>query len=187
MCFTIGSCRDRFIASSRQSECQGMLKRFINPSKVVDGAKDAMNRFLQTLINGDYNRSPLCYVVYMEVCNKMMQQQAVQAKVQPKRFELFFHIIKTFKLLGALLTDRRVSVFRKFTFLGSIAFLLVILFFPDLLNEAFLSTVLPVIGTVLGVPFDAGVDWMAFGLLMVNFLRFFPEDIVSEHYQRIFS
>ncbi len=117
----------------------------------------------------------------------MVQQQVVQAKVQPKRFELFFHIIKTFKLLGALLTDRRVPVFRKIAFLGSIAFLLVLLFFPDLLNEAFLSTVLPVIGTVIGVPIDAGVDWTAFALLMVNFMRFFPEDIVSEQYQRIFG
>ncbi len=117
----------------------------------------------------------------------MVQQQVIQAKTQPKRFVLFFHIIKTFKLLGALLTDRRVSVFRKLAFLGSIAFLLAILFFPDLLNEAFLSTVLPVVGTVIGVPVDAGVDWTAFALLMVNFMRFFPDDIVAEHYQRIFN
>ena len=117
----------------------------------------------------------------------MIQQQVVQAKLQPKRYELFFHIIKTFKLLGALITDKRVSVLRKFAFLGSIAFLLALLFFPDLVNEAFLSTVLPVVGTVIGVPIDAGVDWTAFALLMVNFMRFFPEDIVSEHYQRIFA
>ncbi|GAC1390448.1 MAG: hypothetical protein NVS4B11_12480 [Ktedonobacteraceae bacterium] len=117
----------------------------------------------------------------------MIQQQVTQAKVQPKRFDIFFHVIKTFKLIGALLVDRRISFFRKLAFLGTIAFLLVLLFFPDLLNEAFLSTVLPVIGTVLGVPIDAGVDWMAFALLMVNFLRFFPEDIVSEHYQQIFG
>ena len=117
----------------------------------------------------------------------MMQQQMVQENVQPKRSQLFFHLIKTLRLLGALLVDRRVPVFRKFAFLGSIVFLLVILFFPDLLNEAFLSTVLPIIGTVLGVPIDAGVDWMAFALLLVNFMRFFPDDIVSEHYQRIFG
>ncbi|GAC1431519.1 MAG: hypothetical protein PVS3B3_26590 [Ktedonobacteraceae bacterium] len=117
----------------------------------------------------------------------MIQQQVIQANIQPKRFELFFHIIKTFKLLGALLTDRRVSVFRKLAFLGSIVFLLVLLFFPDLLNEAFLSAVLPVIGTVIGIPIDAGVDWTAFALLMVNFMRFFPDTVVSEHYQRIFG
>ncbi len=117
----------------------------------------------------------------------MIQQQVVQAKIQPKRYELFFHIIKTFKLLGALIADRRVSALRKLAFLGSIAFLLALLFFPDLINEAFLSTVLPVVGTVIGVPIDAGVDWTAFALLMVNFMRFFPEDIVSEHYQQIFA
>ena len=117
----------------------------------------------------------------------MIQQQVVQAAVQPKRSELFFHLIKTFHLLGALLTDRRVPFFRKLAFLGLIAFFIAILFFPDLLSEAFLSTILPVIGTVLGVPIDAGVDWMAFALLLVNFMRFFPDDIVSEHYQRIFG
>ncbi len=117
----------------------------------------------------------------------MIQQQATQAKAQPKRLDFFFHVIKTLKLIGTLLVDRRVSVFRKLAFLGSIAFLLILLFFPDLLNEAFLSTVLPILGTVLGVPIDAGFDWMAFALLMVNFLHFFPEDIVSEHYQQIFT
>ncbi len=115
----------------------------------------------------------------------MIQQQ--QQVVQPKRFDIFFHAIKTFKLLGALLADRRIPIFRKLAFLGSIGFLLMLLFFPDLLNEAFLSTVLPVIGTVIGVPIDAGVDWTAFALLLVNFLRFFPPDIVSEHYQQIFG
>ncbi len=117
----------------------------------------------------------------------VQQQQVTQVNAQPKRFDIFFHAIKTFKLLGALLVDRRISFFRKFAFLGSIGFLLVLLFFPDLLNEAFLSTVLPVIGTVIGVPVDAGVDWTAFALLIVNFLRFFPSDIVSEHYQQIFG
>ncbi len=117
----------------------------------------------------------------------MMQQQVAQAQVQPKRFELLFHIIKTFRLLGALLTDGRISIFRKFAFLGSIVFLLVILLFPDLLSEGILSAVLPVLGTVLGVPVDAGMDWMAFALLLVNFMRFFPDDVVSEHYVRIFG
>ncbi len=117
----------------------------------------------------------------------MVQQQAAQANIQPKRFDVFFHLIKTFKLIGALLTDRRVSFWRKFAFLGTIVFLLALLLFPDVVNEAFLSTVLPIVGTVIGVPIDAGVDWTAFALLMVNFLRFFPSDIVSEHYQQIFG
>lgn len=117
----------------------------------------------------------------------MMEQQATQANAQPKRFDIFFHVFKTFRLIGALLFDRRVPFLRKFGFLGLIAFLLVVLFFPDLFGEVFLSTVLPIVGTVLGVPIDAGVDWLAFALLLVNFMRFFPESIVSEHYQRIFG
>ncbi len=115
----------------------------------------------------------------------MMQQQATQA--QPKRLDIFFHIFKTFRLVGALLFDRRVPLIRKFAFLGAIVFLLVLLFFPDLLGEVVLSTVLPVVGTVLGVPIDAGMDWIAFALLIVNFLHFFPDDVVSEHYQQIFG
>jgi hypothetical protein len=106
---------------------------------------------------------------------------------RPKRFDVFFHAIKTFKLIGSLMTDGRVPVVRKFLFVGSIAALVIFLFFPDLLSEAFLSAVLPVVGTVLGVPLDAGFDWIAFALVVVSLLRYFPSDIVSEHYMRIFD
>jgi hypothetical protein len=40
---------------------------------------------------------------------------------------------------------------------------------------------------VLGVPLDAGFDWIAFSLVVVNLLRFFPAEILSEHYQQIFG
>ncbi len=117
----------------------------------------------------------------------MMQQRTSQIIAQPKRFVIFFHAIKTFKLIGSLLIDPRVPLLRKLLFLGSIGVLLAILIFPDTLNEVVLSTVLPLVGTVLGVPIDAGMDWIAFALLVVNFLHFFPEDLVSEHYQQIFG
>jgi hypothetical protein len=76
---------------------------------------------------------------------------------------------------------------RKILFVSSIIVLLGILVFPDVFGEAFLSTVLPLLGTVLGIPIDAGFDWLAFALLLVNLLRFFPADIVAEHYQYIFE
>ena len=120
-----------------------------------------------------------------------MHQSTTSASTEsfahPKRFDVFFHVIKTFKLVGALLVDTRISITRKVLFLGSIAALLVILIFPDAVNEIVLSTVLPVVGTVLGVPLDAGFDWVAFSLLVVNLLHFFPAEIISEHYRNIFG
>jgi hypothetical protein len=105
---------------------------------------------------------------------------------RPKRFDVFFHAIKTFKLIGSLLTDSRVPIVRKVFFLGSIGALLAVLVFPDAFNEVVMSTVLPLVGTVLGVPLDAGFDWVAFSLVVVSLLRFFPAEIVSEHYRSIF-
>src|SRR5881398_956733 len=107
-------------------------------------------------------------------------------RLRPRRRDIFLHAGRTFKLVGALMKDRRVALWRKLLFVGSIGGLLVLLFFPDLLNEAFLSAVLPVIGTVAGVPIDAGFDWAAFALVAVNLLKFFPADLVAEHYRNTF-
>jgi hypothetical protein len=115
-----------------------------------------------------------------------MMQQSAKTLEHPKRFEIFFHFIKTGKLIVALFKDRRVSVIRKALFVIAVAVLLAVLFFPDLIDETVLSTVLPIVGTVLGVPLDAGIDWMAFALLGVNLLRIFPPEIVAEHYTNIF-
>ncbi len=116
-----------------------------------------------------------------------MQQQSTNPLAHPKRLDIFLHGIKTFRLLGSLLIDSRIHIIRKLLFIGSIGALLILLFFPDLLSEAFLSIVLPIVGTVLGVPLDAGMDWIAFALLLVNLLRYFPTWIVEEHYGRIFG
>ena len=127
----------------------------------------------------------------------MMQQQMAprgtgRARPQgllllhPKRRDIFLHLGKTLKLIGALVTDRRVPLWRKGLFAATIGGLLLILFFPDAINEVVLSTVLPVVGTVLGMPLDAGFDWVAFALVVVSLLRFFPAELVSEHYRRIF-
>ncbi len=83
--------------------------------------------------------------------------------------------------------DRRISLWRKLFFVGSLGGLLVLLFFPDLFGEFFLSTVLPFIGTVAGVPLDAGFDWMVFALVAVNLFRFFPPELVAEYYRLIFA
>ena len=80
-----------------------------------------------------------------------------------------------------------VPAYRKVLFVVTVAVLLAILAFPDAIGETFLSVVLPLIGTIAGVPIDAGFDWLAFALVAVNLLRYFPADIVSEHYTNIFG
>jgi hypothetical protein len=89
-------------------------------------------------------------------------------------------------LITALLGDSRVALWRKIGFFLLIAFLIVILAFPDIIDEIGLSVILPLIGTILGIPLDAGFDWLVFALLVVSFLRIFPAHIVAEHYSRLF-
>ncbi len=117
----------------------------------------------------------------------MRQQTSTRPFAQPKRRDIFLHGVKTFKLIGALLADPRIALWRKFFFFASMAGLAVVLFFPDAINEVFLSTVLPLVGTVLGVPLDAGFDWVAFALAAIGLLRFFPRELVAEHYEQIFK
>lgn len=109
-----------------------------------------------------------------------------RGRMRPRRIDVFLHGKKTFKLIGALMTDGRVPLWRKALFFGSIASLLVILLFPDAINEFVLTTILPLVGTALGVPLDAGIDWVGFALVVVSLLRFFPADLVAEHYRQIF-
>ncbi len=85
-----------------------------------------------------------------------------------------------------LVADRRVPIWRKLLFFGFVVGLLCLLLFPDALDEVVLSTILPLVGTVLGVPLDAGFDWLAFALAIVSLLHFFPVELVAEHYARIF-
>ena len=113
--------------------------------------------------------------------------QAIYGKrSRPKRLDIFFHLGKTFRLIGELITDPRIPIWRKALFFASIGGLLVILFFPDVLGEFVMSTVLPLAGTVLGIPLDAGFDWVAFALAIVTLLRFFPAPLVAEHYHHVF-
>ncbi|HBE29262.1 MAG TPA: hypothetical protein DDW25_10275 [Ktedonobacter sp.] len=118
----------------------------------------------------------------------MMQSQTYTTRQkQPSRWKIFMHAGKTFKLIRGLMSDRRISLWRKLLFVGSIGALLVLLFFPDLFSETVLSAVFPLIGTVAGVPIDAGFDWMAFAMVALNLFKFFPTELVAEHYQNIFG
>jgi len=109
-----------------------------------------------------------------------------QQRTHPERLEIFLHIVKTGKLIRALVFDQRVPLWRKAFFFSAIGGLLFLLLFPDLLNETVMSIVLPLAGTVLGVPLDAGFDWLAFAIAVVTLFRFFPPELVAEHYRQIF-
>ena len=114
--------------------------------------------------------------------------QAIYGKrSRPRRLDIFFHLGKTFRLIGELLTDARIPLWRKALFIASIGGLLLILLYPDVLGEFVMSTVLPLAGTVLGIPLDAGFDWIAFALAIVSLLRFFPATLVAEHYRQVFQ
>ncbi len=107
--------------------------------------------------------------------------------MHPKRRDIFLHGAKALRLIGSLMTDHRISLWRKAIFSCSVAGLLVILLFPDVLNEALLSIILPIVGTILGVPLNVGFDWVVFSLAVVSLLQFFPAELVSEHYVHIFG
>lgn len=116
-----------------------------------------------------------------------MHRDSSKQRVRPRRIDIFLHAFKTLKLIGALVTDRRVPLWSKLFFAGAIAALLTLLLFPDILDEAVLSAVLPLVGTLLGVPLDAGFDWLAFAMALVSLLHVFPTSLVAEHYGRIFQ
>lgn len=105
----------------------------------------------------------------------------------PGRLQMLLHIGKSFKFIGSLVSDRRIALWRKALFFGAIALLLVVLFFPDLLGEFVMNMVLPLVGTIVGIPLDAGFDWAAFILAIPVLLRLFPADLMAEHYHNIFG
>ncbi len=115
------------------------------------------------------------------------QQLPHSILMHPKRSDTLLHAIKTLKLVGSLMADIRIPLWRKALFFSSIAGLLVLLLFPDILNEALLSVILPIVGTILGVPLGVGFDWVVFALAVVSLLQLFPAELVSEHYMHIFQ
>ncbi|MGB8344459.1 MAG: hypothetical protein WCD86_06225 [Ktedonobacteraceae bacterium] len=115
-----------------------------------------------------------------------IHQDSSKQRGRPRRSDIFLHVFKTLKLIGALVTDRRVPLWSKLLFVSAIAGLLALLLFPDVLDEVVLSAILPLVGTLLGLPLDAGFDWLAFALALVSLLHVFPAPLVAEHYGRIF-
>ena len=101
------------------------------------------------------------------------------------QLSLLLHIRKTALLINAVLHDARVHWLSKSLFLGTLSALVIALLGGDAVGEM-VSNVLPVIGPVLGLPADAGLDWVVFSVAAFNLLKLFPADIVGEHYDRLF-
>ena len=114
------------------------------------------------------------------------QWQQQHAKSQPDRSEAFWHPGKTFKFVGTLLADPRISIFQKALFIIGIGAILSLLFVPDTVAEIILSIAAPIIGTIVGVPLDIGAEWTAIILLLPVLFHIFPDHIKAEHYQHIF-
>jgi hypothetical protein len=104
----------------------------------------------------------------------------------PGRIESLFRAGRTVKLVNSLMHDRRVSVFRKISFGAALISLLVAMIFPELVADSFLSTIMPFISSVIGIPLEAGIDWFTFVMLLPVLMRIFPAPIMQEHYQIIF-
>ena len=105
---------------------------------------------------------------------------------QPRRRDMVFHLLKTFRLVEAVLWDKRVSLIRKGAYLGGIAILLVLLLFPEVLADS--ATLLTPLFSLVGVelPVEGSIDWLALALGSFSLLSLFPKEILGEHYERIF-
>lgn len=102
---------------------------------------------------------------------------------------LILHLRKTVALTGAVLHDTRVHWLSKSLYVGSIGMLLAALLFPEMVGDLLAFFGLPGLGGIadaLGIPAEAGFDWIAFAVAAYNLLRLFPTEIVGEHYDRLF-
>lgn len=105
---------------------------------------------------------------------------------QPRRRDIFLHMIKSVRLVGAMLKDERVSLLRKGAYLGGIAILLVLLLFPELVADG--ATLLTPLFSLVGVeiPAEGSLDWLALAFASFSLLSLFPKEILGEHYEQIF-
>jgi hypothetical protein len=98
-------------------------------------------------------------------------------------YQAFAHLPRTLKVAGKTLQDSRVSVLPKMLFIGSVVFVLAALLTPEALAE--FVAVVPGLGDILALgflPVDGAIDWMALGIVALNLMKLFPQEIVNEHF-----
>lgn len=104
------------------------------------------------------------------------------ATSQLKALDGILHLPRTLRTAGGVLGDSRVNILPKIMFVASVALVLILLLTP----EATIETVLGLSGVgdilaAVGLPVDGAIDWLALGLLAINLLKLFPQEIVNEH------
>jgi hypothetical protein len=104
----------------------------------------------------------------------------------PSRMSILFHPFKTIYMVFRLLTHKAVPFWRKLVFCMLVLLMVSAMIFPDLIGEVVLSTFLPIVGTIVGIPIDAGLDWAGFALVSVYLFRCFPREVVEELFSSIF-
>ncbi|HZC04994.1 MAG TPA: hypothetical protein VE338_05075 [Ktedonobacterales bacterium] len=98
-------------------------------------------------------------------------------------YQALAHLPRTLKVAGKTLQDSRVSVLPKMLFIGSVVFVLAALLTPEALAE--FVAVVPGMGDILAIgflPVDGAIDWMALGIVALNLMKLFPQEIVNEHF-----
>ncbi len=105
------------------------------------------------------------------------------------RLKLIFHAFKTVRLVNAILHDARVHWFSKLRFVSCIGALGLFLLVPEVASDVTVGLV-PVFGPLfdlVGIPTEGGLDWVTVVIVATGLLKFFPPQIVREHYVRIFG
>lgn len=98
-------------------------------------------------------------------------------------FQALVHLPRTLKVAGGVLGDSRVKALPKMLFLGSVVFVLAALLTPEALAE--FIAVIPGLGDLLALgflPVDGAIDWITLGIVALNMMKLFPQDIVNEHF-----
>ncbi len=103
-------------------------------------------------------------------------------------YQALAHLPRTLKVAGKTLQDSRVSALPKLLFVGGVVFVLAALLTPEALAE-FVALV-PGLGDILAaglIPVDGAIDWMALGIVALNLMKLFPQEVVNEHFDNIAS
>lgn len=112
------------------------------------------------------------------------QRPDTNATSKINAYQALAHLPRTLKVAGKTLQDSRVKALPKVLFIGSVIFVLAALLTPEALAE-FVALV-PGLGDLLALgflPVDGAIDWMALGVLALNLMKLFPQEIVNEHFE----
>jgi hypothetical protein len=109
-----------------------------------------------------------------------------QTKGRPSLVHWMTHIRKTLRLLGTLVTDRRVPVLPKALFFLFVIVFGVVLIIPDSIIIAAIALGANVAAPLVGIPVGV-IDVALLATAMYGLLSFFPHDLVVEHSTQLYG